>query len=165
MFSVKVLCNEHLKFERTNCQVPQYLISIIPPIIFDNKLPFVVDINVPSVDYEIRIEPGERINVYSIKCDVDTTVNFKIQNYLGTQWAGTFKLNGELERKLVKMFADGDTDAVWRPFVLCVELNKTNSWTVIIYAEYWIINKTGLPLKVQVNFLKLTKKKKKLFHG
>ncbi|KAK0164246.1 hypothetical protein PV328_002894 [Microctonus aethiopoides] len=148
-FGVKVLCTEHPKFERTNCHVPQYLISIVPPLVFDNKLPFVVDINVPSIDYDVRIEPGERINVYSIRCDADTTVNFKIQNYLGAQWAGTFKLNSELERKLVKMFADGDTDAVWRPFVLCVELNKSSSWTVVIYSEYWIINKTGLPLKIQ----------------
>lgn len=130
--------------------MPQYLISIVPPIVFDNKLPFVIDVDVPSIDYEVRIEPGERINVYSIKCDNDTTINFKIKNYLGAQWAGTFKLNSELERKLIKMFADGDTDAVWRPFMLCVELNKLSSWTVVIYSEYWIINKTGLPLKIQV---------------
>ncbi|XP_053597427.1 intermembrane lipid transfer protein VPS13A [Microplitis demolitor] len=149
IFGVKVICTEHPKFERINCQVPQYLISIVPPLLFDNKLPFVIDIDVPSINYQVRIEPGERINVYSIKCDNDTTVNFKIKNYLGAQWAGTFKLNSELERKLVKMFADGDTDAVWRPFVLCVELNKVSSWTVVIYAEYWIINKTGLPLKIQ----------------
>ncbi|XP_044592317.1 vacuolar protein sorting-associated protein 13A-like isoform X2 [Cotesia glomerata] len=149
IFGAKVTCTEHPKFERINCQVPQYLISIVPPIVFDNKLPFVIDVDVPSIDYEVRIEPGERINVYSIKCDNDTTVNFKIKNYLGAQWAGTFKLNSELERKLIKMFADGDTDAVWRPFMLCVELNKLSSWTVVIYSEYWIINKTGLPLKIQ----------------
>ncbi|KAF7991246.1 hypothetical protein HCN44_002808 [Aphidius gifuensis] len=150
LFCVKIVCNESKNFERTNCQVPQYLISIVPPIIFDNKLPFVVDINVPTINYDVRIEPGEKINVYTIKCDNDTTVNFKIQNYLSTQWSGTFKLNSDLERKLVKMYADGETDNIpLRPLVLCVELNKNGSWTVVIYAEYWIINKTGLPLNIQ----------------
>ncbi|XP_028982314.1 vacuolar protein sorting-associated protein 13A [Diachasma alloeum] len=153
LFGVKVFCSENSKYTKyqwaNSGQVPQYLITVVPPLVFDNKLPFVVDINVPSIEYEVRIEPGQRINVYNIRCDADTTVNFKIQNYLASQWAGTFKLNSELERKLVKMFADGETDAVWRPFVLCVELNKATSWTVVIYSEYWIINKTGLPLKIQ----------------
>lgn len=150
LFGVKIICNENNKYERINCQVPQYLIKILPPIIFDNKLPFVVDISVPMINYNIRIEPGEKINVYTIKCDNDTVINFKIQNYLGTQWSGTFKINSEFERKLVKMFADGESDNnVWRPLVLCVELNKIGSWTIVIYAEYWIINKTGLPLKLQ----------------
>ncbi|XP_011303575.1 vacuolar protein sorting-associated protein 13C [Fopius arisanus] len=153
IFGVKVFCSENSKYSKyqwaNSGQVPQYLITIVPPLVFDNKLPFVVDINVPSIEYEVRIEPGQRIDVYNIRCDADTTINFKIQNYLSTQWAGTFKLSSELDRKLVKMFADGETDAVWRPFVLCVELNKSTSWTVVIYSEYWIINKTGLPLKLQ----------------
>ncbi|XP_043273461.1 vacuolar protein sorting-associated protein 13A-like isoform X2 [Venturia canescens] len=148
VFGVKVSCAESPKFVRTNCQVPQYLITIVPPLSFDNKLPFVIDINVPSIEYDVRIEPGERINVYSLKCDSDSSVIFKIQNYLGTQWTGTFKLNSELEKKFVKMFADSESDAI-KPFVLCVELNKATSWTVVIYAQYWIINKTGLSLQIQ----------------
>lgn len=39
-----------------------------------------MDISVPSIEYEVRIEPGERINVYSLKCDSDAAVIFKVSH-------------------------------------------------------------------------------------
>ena len=79
VFGVKVACTESSKFVRTNIQVPQYFITVVPPLSFDNNLPFVIDISVPSIEYEVRIEPGERINVYSLKCDSDSAVILKVR--------------------------------------------------------------------------------------
>ncbi|XP_033208533.1 vacuolar protein sorting-associated protein 13C-like [Belonocnema kinseyi] len=148
VFGVKVICSKRQTGSHTNSQVPEYLIRMLPPLIFENKLPFVIDISIPCVDYEMRIEPGERTSVYCIKCNSATQIIFKIQNYLGTQWSGSFQLTSNLEKKCVKMFSDSESDFT-KPFLLCVELNRLTNWVVDIYAQYWIVNKTGLPLSIR----------------
>lgn len=59
------------------------------------------------------------------------------------------KLNMNLERKFVLMSTDNESDLT-KPFLLCLELGKIFNWNIIIQAQYWIINKSGLPLFIQV---------------
>lgn len=67
-----------------------------------------------------------------------------------------------LEKKFVLMSPDNES-YLGNPFIIRVELCKIKSWYIIIHAQYWIINKTGLPLYIQVNdiFVFRGKKKKK----
>lgn len=69
---------------------------------------------------------------------------------MGTQWSGSFQLTSSLEKKFVKMFSDSESEFT-KPFLLCVELNRLTNWIVDIYAQYWIVNKTGLPLSIRVS--------------
>lgn len=78
VFCVKVSCNEIPLITRPSCQVPNYLISIHSPLIFNNQLPFVIDVNIPTINYELKIEPGERINMHSLNCNSDTQFVFKV---------------------------------------------------------------------------------------
>lgn len=63
---------------------------------------------------------------------------------------GAVKLNMNLERKFVLMSTDSESDLT-KPFLLCLELCKILSWNIIIQSQYWIINKSGLPLFIQVS--------------
>ncbi|XP_076222912.1 intermembrane lipid transfer protein VPS13A isoform X2 [Nomia melanderi] len=148
VFCVKVSCNEVPLTTRPSCQVPSYLINIHSPLIFNNQLPFVIDINIPSINYEVKIEPGEKINMHSLNCNNDIQFVFKIQNYLGGYWTGAAKLNTNLERKFILMTADSESDST-KPFLLNIELCKITSWHVVVQSQYWIINKSGLPLYIQ----------------
>ncbi|XP_076243831.1 intermembrane lipid transfer protein VPS13A [Calliopsis andreniformis] len=148
VFCVKVSCNEIPLVTRTSYQVPSYLITIHSPLIFNNQLPFVIDVNIPSINYELKIEPGEKINMHSLNCNSDIQFIFKIQNYLGTHWSGTAKLNRNLERKFIVMNTDNESELT-KPFLLCIELCNITSWHIIIQSQYWMINKTGLPLLLQ----------------
>lgn len=78
VFYVKVSCNEIPVTTRSSCQVPNYLISIHPPFSFNNQLPFVIDVHIPAISYEVKIEPGERINVHSLNCNTDIQFVFKV---------------------------------------------------------------------------------------
>lgn len=78
VFCVKVSCNEVPLITRPNCQVPNYLISIHSPLIFNNQLPFVIDINISTIHYELKIEPGEKINMHSLNCNNDIQFVFKV---------------------------------------------------------------------------------------
>ncbi|XP_012533549.1 vacuolar protein sorting-associated protein 13A isoform X2 [Monomorium pharaonis] len=149
VFCVRAVCTEFPLMTRpSGCQVPNYLINIVPPIIFNNQLPFVIDVNIPAINYEVKIEPGEKINMHSLNHSSNVHFVFKIHNYLGTTWMGAVKLNMNLERKFVLMSTDSESDLT-KPFLLCLELCKILSWNIIIQSQYWIINKSGLPLFVQ----------------
>ncbi|XP_066588204.1 intermembrane lipid transfer protein VPS13A-like isoform X2 [Prorops nasuta] len=148
LFGVKVFCTEGSITTRLGCDVPNYLITILPPIFFINQLPFVIDIHVPSINYEVKIEPGEKINMHYLNYSDDLQIIIKESNYLGMQWSGSVKLNRNVERKFVQMNPNSDRGSS-KPFTLCVELDKSNSWSVIIQAQYWIVNKSGLPLFIQ----------------
>lgn len=50
------------------------------------------------------------------------------------------------------MTAEGDTESS-KPFLMCVEVDRTCHWIINIYSQYWIINKTGLPLSIGVSFV------------
>jgi len=63
---------------------------------------------------------------------------------------GAVKLNMNLDRKFMLMSTDSESDLT-KPFLLCLELCKIFSWNIIIQSQYWIINKSGLPLFIQVS--------------
>nr|XP_012219129.1 PREDICTED: vacuolar protein sorting-associated protein 13A-like isoform X1 [Linepithema humile] len=149
VFCVRAICTEvSLTTRPSGCQVPNYLINIIPPVVFNNQLPFVIDVSLPNINYEVKIEPGEKINMHSFDHNSNVQFIFKIHNYLGTSWMGAIKLNMNVERKFVLMSADNESDLT-KPFLLCLELCKILSWNIIVQSQYWIINKSGLPLFIQ----------------
>ncbi|XP_011865236.1 PREDICTED: vacuolar protein sorting-associated protein 13A-like isoform X2 [Vollenhovia emeryi] len=149
VFCVRAISTElPLMTRPSGCQVPNYLINIVPPLVFNNQLPFVIDVSIPGINYEVKIEPGEKINMHSLNHSNNVQFVFKIHNYLGTSWMGAVKLNMNLERKFVLMSTDSESDLT-KPFLLCLELCKILSWNIIIQSQYWIINKTGLPLFIQ----------------
>lgn len=64
------------------------------------------------------------------------------------------KLTSELERKFIKMRLESEVDSTsnGKSVGICVGLDKSASWTIVAYAQYWILNKTGLPLCIRVSF-------------
>ncbi|KYM95926.1 Vacuolar protein sorting-associated protein 13C [Cyphomyrmex costatus] len=149
VFCVRAICMElPLTSRPSGCQVPNYLINIVPPVIFNNQLPFVIDVSIPGINYEVKIEPGEKINMHSLNYGNNVQFVFKIHNYLGMSWMGAVKLNMNLEHKFVLMSTDSESDLM-KPFLLCLELCKILSWNIVIQSQYWIINKSGLPLFIQ----------------
>jgi len=63
---------------------------------------------------------------------------------------GMSKLSMNIERKYVLMSTDNESDLM-KPFFLCIELCKRLSWNIVIQSQYWMINKSGLPLFIQVS--------------
>lgn len=59
--------------------MPNYLINIVPPVIFNNQLPFVIDVSIPSINYEVKIEPGEKINMHSLDHSHNVQFVFKVR--------------------------------------------------------------------------------------
>lgn len=80
VFCVRAICTEiPLTTRPSGCQVPNYLINIVPPVIFNNQLPFVIDISIPDINYEVKIEPGEKINMHSLNHSNNMQFAFKVR--------------------------------------------------------------------------------------
>lgn len=79
VFCARATCTEvPLMTRPSGCQVPNYLINIIPPVVFNNQLPFVIDVGMPSINYEVKIEPGEKINMHSFDHNSNVQFVFKV---------------------------------------------------------------------------------------
>lgn len=80
-FNVKAICSESDEFgilKQSSCQVPRFSIKILPALVFDNKLAFVVDLTITQCNYQMRIEPGERINLHCVYCGGETEITLKV---------------------------------------------------------------------------------------
>ena len=60
--------------------VPNYLIRLVPPLTFLNRLPYATEIKLPVIGHEVRVEAGESANLYMLdlqrqhKIGVDVSV-------------------------------------------------------------------------------------------
>jgi len=80
VFCVRAICTElPLTTRPSGCQVPNYLINIVPPVILNNQLPFVIDVSIPGINYEVKIEPGEKINMHSLNYSNNVHFVFKVR--------------------------------------------------------------------------------------
>lgn len=78
VFSVKAIRCKSNYVSHSNRQTPEYLIKIVPPLVFDNKLYLPIQINIPHINYQIQLEPGERSNVYPVQCDEEFQITIKV---------------------------------------------------------------------------------------
>lgn len=74
-------------------------------------------------------------------------------SYLGILWSGYFNLSPEVEEKIVSMTTEQETEGGNKQLGLNIKVERRSLCEVILYAPYWIINKTGLPLQIRVSFL------------
>ncbi|XP_046422194.1 vacuolar protein sorting-associated protein 13A-like isoform X1 [Neodiprion fabricii] len=147
VFAVKVLCAKRLTID-TNSRIPNYQIRILPPLVFYSRIPVAVDIKIPEIKYDVRIEPGENITIHTLKLSNNPKITFEIRNYIGNTWTGIISISNESETKLAKMVPDNDPKNL-NPFLLSIRQDWKESWAITIYAQYWIVNKTGFPLDIR----------------
>lgn len=76
-------------------------------------------------------------------------------SYLGIPWLGSFSLSPDLEEKIVTMATEHDTEGGNKQLGLSIKVERSETCEIILYAPYWIINKTALPLQIRVILLSL----------
>lgn len=59
-----MVCEDGVPSFRSSKFIPKYLIRLLPSLSFHNRLPIAVEIKIPSIHFEVRIEAGENTNIY-----------------------------------------------------------------------------------------------------
>ncbi|XP_054716823.1 intermembrane lipid transfer protein VPS13C-like [Uloborus diversus] len=121
LFCMKVVCEENrdLKMPSVGTKlVPNFCLHLDPPLVFHNSLPLTLDIH------------------------------FKVGQYVGLQWHGKLSVSGDTEElHPVPMSPETDTGGGNRHLALHVHVTRDRSLDLHLFAPYWIVNKTGLPLQ------------------
>ncbi|KAG8227036.1 hypothetical protein J437_LFUL013823 [Ladona fulva] len=154
VFSVRAVCEEGVPVNRplpgSARLVPNYTIRLVAPLQIHNRLPYALEINIPLVDLNSRVESGEEVNIYSLNLLKSHTILIEMPSYLGIPWTGSFNLSPELEEKTVSMVTEYETEGGNKQLGLNLKVDRTNgSCSIVIYSPYWVINKTGLPLQMR----------------
>ncbi|GBP39681.1 Vacuolar protein sorting-associated protein 13A [Eumeta japonica] len=148
IFAMRILAEEGCKANNIGVPIPNYLIRVLPPLAMYNRLPYAVEVVAPASDFRARVEAGERMHTYTLNL-LQTHKLLLELNYLGLAWTGAFSLSPSLTDKCLVMNADQDTDARDNRLGVCVKVHRDESWDVFLYAPYWIINKTCLPMQIK----------------
>ena len=80
MFFFKAFCEEGPPICRPSRLIPKYLIRLLPPLAFHNRLPYAIEIKVPSVKYEVRIEAGEKASIYLLNLLRSHKININVSH-------------------------------------------------------------------------------------
>ncbi|XP_075226529.1 intermembrane lipid transfer protein VPS13A-like [Lycorma delicatula] len=152
VFSIKALCVEGHATSRTcSRSVPNYKIRLLPPLAVHNRLPYAIEVKIPTIKYEVRIEAGEKANVYFLNLLKTHKISIEVPSYLGIPWSGSFTLSSDLEEKIITMATEHDTEGGNKQLGLNIKVDRSEICEIIFYAPYWIINKTGLPLQIRAS--------------
>lgn len=127
--------------------IPNYIIHILPPLIFHNFLPYAVEVQNVDLKQQIKVEPSEKNSVYSLDLNKEIKLLIKMK-YNGLSWTGNLRFTTRLEEKLVVLSTEENSG---KQVLVNVRVEKEGSCKVFFYASYWIVNKTGLPIDIKVN--------------
>lgn len=138
---------KNLELTKSNLpQLPNYIISLLPPLVINNYLPYSITITNDGTKQNIKIEPGEKCSLFNINISTDQKlfVNVKCNS---ESWNGFFTLTTHLDEKFFVLTSSSGNN---RMLALNVRADREKSCQIFIYSSYWIVNKTGLPLKMKV---------------
>ncbi|XP_054272680.1 intermembrane lipid transfer protein VPS13A-like [Macrosteles quadrilineatus] len=151
VFSARALCEEGVAMSRVSRSMPNYLIRLLPPLAVHNRLPYAVQLKIPSIKYDVRIEAGDKANIYFLNLMKMHKIVVEVPSYLGIPWQGSWTLSSDLEEKVVAMATEHDTEGGNKQLGLNIRVERSEVCDVLLHAPYWIINKTGLPLQIRAS--------------
>lgn len=92
---------------------------------------------------EIKFEPHTLFFIF-----------LQLSDYLHRDWTGVLEISPDIEEfKAIPMETDFDEELVNKYLSLSIHADHVGSLDLHIYAPYWIVNKTQLPLQLRVIFI------------
>ncbi|KAL1509464.1 hypothetical protein ABEB36_004192 [Hypothenemus hampei] len=149
IFSLRVALQKSLENVRNWVHsVPNYVIRLLPPLTIQNFLPYTLEVENVALQNRVKAEPGEKISMYSLNLTADQKFALTM-TYNTLTWQGQLNLTGHLDDKLILMVSDQKSER--KDVYINVKCEKELSFDLIFYSSYWIVNKTGLPLRIKAS--------------
>lgn len=149
IFSLKVILRRNLDTNKSPIlSIPNYVIHLLPPLIINNFLPYMLEVLNVSLKQVMKVEPGEKHSVYSSDFSKDQKLTIRVKHSSIT-WTGNLNLTKHLDEKSVLLNSDS-TEA--NHLTVNVKADREDSCNLFFYAPYWIMNKSGLPLQIKVKY-------------
>ncbi|KAG1650405.1 Vacuolar protein sorting-associated protein 13C [Nymphon striatum] len=148
-FIIKVAKVDNVKFQSiNNKQVPNYTLSLNPPLVFHNHLPTPLELIFKETDEKYELSAGQQCPITLLDNSNSQIITVEVMQYLGIPWTGSLEiyLNME-EHKTITMKTDHDTEGGNKQLSINVKVKNVHCLNLYLYVPYWIVNKTKLPLQ------------------
>ena len=136
-----------------------YKVAIYTPIRLVNFLPLQIRLDIDQNNQTVfnpTLEPGDSLNL-NLSLSSLASCKIHIANYLNATWLGRIDLNKQINTKeeiaKVDMVVQPTTEmlVINKHLSICVSFKQPNEFT--FYCPYWLINKSGQPIKIRVSLL------------
>jgi hypothetical protein len=134
-----------------------YKVGLYTPIRLINSLPFQIRLDIDQDDQPLfnpTLEPGDSLNLNLSSAHL-RSCKVHLLNYLSASWLGKFNLAKIVEDKeeIVKIGMDvAPTTEMYvtgKHLSICISHKLPSEFT--FYCPYWLINKSGQPIKIRVS--------------
>ncbi|CAK1541918.1 unnamed protein product [Leptosia nina] len=162
VFSMRILPIEGCQSSKVNRSIPNLLIRIVAPLAVHNRVPHALQAQANlTPDYKptavedigknelrVRLEAGEKSHLYTLP--PGKSIRFTLDvHYLGLPWTGGFTYSPDMNEKTISMTTECETEGGNKRLVIRARLEQSATLRLLLYAPYWVINKTGLPLQIK----------------
>ncbi|XP_025099873.1 vacuolar protein sorting-associated protein 13A-like isoform X2 [Pomacea canaliculata] len=152
-FNFQVLCKEGKPLKPTQQvpkTIPYYTIALHPPVILHNYLPYDLQFSLQGTSMSSSLTHGESTPLYTVDISSTFKLLFSLTDYLGRDWTGVMEISPDLDEfKAIPMETEVDEDSANKHLSLSIHADHSAGLDLHIYAPYWVINKTQLPLQLR----------------
>lgn len=152
-FYFKVLCKEGSPLrpaQPTPRTLPYYTLSLHPPVILHNLLPYDVQFSLRGTTAMTSLTHGDQTPLYTVDPNKSCKLNITLPDYMGSDWTGALEISQDMEEfRAISMETELDSENLNRHLCLGIHTEQSSSIDLHIYSPYWIVNKTDLPLQLR----------------
>lgn len=109
-----------------------------------------MELHLQNFPGEIKLDEGDSVPVFSVPPNNSEEVVLEMPYYLASSWKGRAELSASLDESRVVSMQPQQVERMHRHLSIATHLTDMGSslnW--FLYAPYWVINKTGLPLQIR----------------
>ncbi|KAK9700327.1 SHR-binding domain of vacuolar-sorting associated protein 13, partial [Popillia japonica] len=151
VFSLRFVLRRNVDVKNSQSHfIPNYIIQLLPPLIFYNYLPYTVEVENLELKQMIKVESGEKASAYALNLSRDQKLCIRVI-YSCSLWSGILNLTTHFDEKVMHLTNEEGKDDETKYLTVNVKADREGSCSVYFYAPYWIINKTGLPLHIKAS--------------
>ncbi|KAH9508945.1 hypothetical protein Btru_048361 [Bulinus truncatus] len=152
-YNFKAICKEgdNVKPNLSGTKsLPYYIINLYPPVVLHNFLPYDIQFSLQGTTMSSSLIHGELTPLYTVETGKVYKLLITLPDYMGSDWTGTLEISPDMEEfRAITMETEIDSENINRHLSLSIHADQTQSLDLHIYAPYWIVNKTDLPLQLR----------------
>lgn len=118
------------------------------------------DVHDQGQRFSTQLEPGENLNIH-LSCATLRQCKVHVINYLNTSWVGEIdwleftEFKQEILKLDMRIAPTTEMQVSGKHLRIYVSYKKPNEF--MIYSPYWLVNKSGQPIKIKVTLLFVSK--------
>lgn len=125
---------------------PGHAITLFPPFVIESMLPCSLEFHVVGTNIGGELSPGQKQGIYEISFNDAPQFTFKLA---GFEWTEPVQMTARMRNEATEQrlrFVDKNRRVLALQLRIEPPTRSNGAWSLCVYASYWMVNNTGLPL-------------------